>query len=65
MAMAATGLTARYKPPSFDVLDADMKPADVIEVLESLKFRDADQFRTLKIDGPIRDFLVMALRGKA
>jgi hypothetical protein len=61
---AATGLTARDRSSSFDVLDADMTPADIVETLEQMKFRVADQFRTVRLDEQVRDFIVAALRRK-
>jgi hypothetical protein len=61
IAMPTTGLTAQFKPLP-DVLDQNMTRADLVEVLEGLNFGDADQFRTIKIDGQVRDYLVAALR---
>ena len=62
-AMPTTGLTANFKP-SPDVLDQTMTRNDIVEILERLKFGDADEFRTIRLDGPVRDFIVMALRRK-
>ena len=64
MPMQATGSTNKRYGSSFDVLDADMTPGDIVETLEQIKFYAADQFRTVKIDEPVRDFIVAALRRK-
>jgi hypothetical protein len=45
-----------------EILDADLKPAEVIAVLEELKFTNAGTLRTVRLDEGIRDYLVGALR---
>jgi hypothetical protein len=45
-----------------EVLDADLKPAEVIAVLEHLTFTNAGTLRTVRLDEGIRDYLVTALR---
>jgi hypothetical protein len=62
-AMPTTGLTAHFKPLP-DVMDQSTTRADLVEVLEDLKFDADDQLRTIKIDSPVRDFIVAALRRK-
>jgi hypothetical protein len=44
-----------------EILDCDMRTADVIEILERLKF-ERTSLRTVKMDSAVRDFLVAALR---
>jgi hypothetical protein len=47
-------------------LDGEMRPADIIEILQSLHFgrgcRHRDAQRLLSIDAEVRDYLVTALR---
>jgi len=45
------------------ILDADMTPADIVGVLERLKFRE-DQFHRIEIDNAVRDYLVAALSAR-
>jgi hypothetical protein len=51
--------TARNEP---EVLDQDMTAGDIVAALERLKFQNG--FRLVKMDGPVRDFLLSALRRK-
>jgi hypothetical protein len=44
-----------------DVLDQDMTASDIAFTLEHLSFR-ANGLGVLKLDRPVRDFLVSALR---
>ena len=46
--------------PEADTLEGDMSKADLIYVLESLRFRNG--LLTIKLDRDARDFLVRALR---
>jgi hypothetical protein len=45
-----------------EVLDADLRPAEVIAVLEELKFTNPSTLRTVRLDEGIRNYLVTALR---
>jgi hypothetical protein len=45
-----------------EILDADLRPAEVIAVLEELKFTNPGTLRTVRLDRDIRDYLVTALR---
>jgi hypothetical protein len=45
-----------------EVLDADLRPSEVIGVLEELKFTNPSTLRSVRIDEGVRDFLVTALR---
>jgi hypothetical protein len=42
------------------VLDQDMRPDDIIAILERLRF--SNSYRVIKIDDQVRDYLVAALR---
>jgi hypothetical protein len=48
---------ARNEP---EILDQDMTPGDIVAALERLKFHG--DFRTIKVDGPVGDYLVSTLR---
>jgi len=47
-------------------LDGEMRPADIVEILQGLHFgrgcRHRDAQRLLSIDAEVRDYLVSALR---
>ena len=45
-----------------EVLDADLRPAEVIAVLEELKFSHPSTLRAVRLDRDIRDYIVAALR---
>ena len=45
-----------------EVLDADLRPAEVIAVLEQLTFNHPSTLRAVRIDRDIRDYIVAALR---
>jgi hypothetical protein len=60
---ADTKHQARHYKTAPDTLDASMTRSDIVEVLERLTFHD--DFRTIKIDGGVRDFLLSALRRKS
>jgi hypothetical protein len=59
------------RPEIDQYLDGDMRPADIVEILEGLSFqrrtRSAHEqpARLLSIDSAIRDFLVNVLRDRA
>jgi hypothetical protein len=42
-----------------ELLDADMTKSDLVDVLRRLKFEE--QYCTLWLDRPVRDFLIAAL----
>jgi hypothetical protein len=42
-----------------EVLDADMRPGDLVDVLRRLKFDEP--YCALWLDRPVRDFLIAAL----
>jgi hypothetical protein len=47
-------------------LDADMTPADIIEVLANLRFRinrDREQFCLIELDRGVADYFIGLLRG--
>jgi len=46
--------------PEADTLEGDMSKADLIYVLEGLRFRNG--LLTIKLDRDVRDFLVRTLR---
>jgi hypothetical protein len=48
-----------------EVLDADLKPGEVVAVLEELRFDHPSTLRTVRIDEGVRDYLVGALRRQA
>jgi hypothetical protein len=55
---------ARNEP---GVLDREMTPTDIVEVLKRLNFHWFGQQRTIKIDKDVRDYLLAAIvarRGK-
>jgi hypothetical protein len=45
-----------------EVLDADLRPAEVIAILEELKFTQPSTLRAVRLERDIRDFIVAALR---
>jgi hypothetical protein len=46
-------------------LDADMTPGDIVHELRQLKFdRGNNEFKRIKIDGDVRDFLVSTLSAR-
>jgi len=45
-----------------EVLDADLRPAEVVAALEALKFQYPSSLRTIRLDRDIRDYIVAALR---
>jgi hypothetical protein len=55
--------------PRARILNGDMTSADIVEVLERLEFRNErtgrdDAMCLLRLDSPVRDYLVAALRRK-
>jgi hypothetical protein len=47
-------------------LDADMTPGDIVHELRQLKFdRGNNEFKRIKIDGDVRDYLVNTLSARA
>jgi hypothetical protein len=59
--MATQEHDAEWKPPE-DVLDQDMRPGDLVYVLENLRFQGSDRLGTLKVDRGVRDYLLTAVR---
>jgi hypothetical protein len=49
------------RPPD-DILDQDMRPDDLVFVLENLRFQGSDRLGTLKVDRGVRDYLLTAVR---
>jgi hypothetical protein len=51
-------------PDEFDVdwLDADMMPADIVDVLRHLKFDNGKA--TLQVDRPARDYLIASVTAR-
>ena len=45
-----------------EIIDGDMTPADILGVLEELKFDYPSTLRAVRLDRDIRDYIVAALR---
>ena len=54
-------LAGREPPPIPNSMTDDMKVADLVEVLESLRFGH-QQFRTIQINRGVRNFLIRAIK---
>jgi len=55
------------RPPvrELPALDADMRPDDLVDELQRLKFDSGNnEFNAIKIDADVRDFLVAALSAR-
>jgi len=52
---------ASFAKPPPDFLDEDMRPSEIVEVLEALCFR-ADGHCLVELDRGIRDFLLRAIK---
>jgi hypothetical protein len=48
-----------------EILDQDMTPGDIVDILRRMRFFHHDDLRTIKLDGGVRDFLVAALQRRA
>jgi len=42
-----------------EILDEDMRPSDIVDILKRLKFEE--QFRPIWVDSAVRDFLLSAV----
>ncbi len=56
--------TANSGRREVEYLDQDMTPADILEVLARLQFRQADDLRPIKLDAGVRDYLVATLSAR-
>jgi hypothetical protein len=45
-----------------DILDQDMRPDDLVYVLQNLRFEGRDALGTVKLDRGVRDYLINAVR---
>jgi hypothetical protein len=65
MARSVGGDHAVYiEQPQPDLLVADMRPSEVVEVLAGLRFNAETQQRTIRLDKGVRDFLVAAVTAR-
>jgi hypothetical protein len=62
--MAAQGYDAEPRPPD-DILDQDMRPGDLVFVLENLHFQGSDRLGTLKVDRGVARYLIDAIKCRA
>jgi hypothetical protein len=54
-----------FAEPKSATINQDMTRGDIVDALERLKFKDTPATLVVRMDGPVRDLLVSALRRKA